>query len=156
MIKLPRIVRAFIPVQVGSPEAYFPELKEALKETLRKKLKEEYAKRSKDGFRAPEGKSGTHITKEQFEKFNGEWEKEFDASVSLSFEKNVKGYTGGREHRSDKVTVEVQSDFAKRCNFYGVEIGNDLQPAAVEFFKGKGFNPKEFKPMVSSRVVAPA
>jgi hypothetical protein len=145
-----------IPVIPGDPESYFEALQDHLKSTLRKHLQDEFKKRSDNGFKAVHENEKSPISRADFEKFNGVWEKFFDDSISISFEKDVIGYTNGKPSPADHVVINIDRDFEERCARYGAHISSMFQSAGAKFFADKGFNVKGFKPVVTTRALKAA
>lgn len=136
----------------ASPESFFPELKEHLKEKIRLKLKEEFHKKSKADFKQENESSGSEITQEEFEKFNGEWERLFDKKVDIIFEKNVKGYVSGNLSFADEVIIDIAKEFDRRCNKCGIHLDTVLQTEAAGFMSKQGFRVAKFNPVVRTRI----
>ena len=160
-MKVPSIIRRMIPIDLGSPESYFPELKDNLKETLRKSLQDEFAKIAKNGFKiepeTPEQDQDQNqevqpdpaAIKADIKKFNAEWEKNFESAVTIEYIRNVRGYEKGKVVHRNQVKIIIADDFDKACSKYGVYLSTTLQASGVSFMSKQGFNVKEYQPVVS-------
>ena len=164
-MRVPSIIRRMVPVSLGSAESYFPELKDSLKETLRKSLQDEFAKIAKHGFKnnqdnLDQGQDQeihpVSVTRADISKFNAEWEQNFEKAVTIEYVRDVRGFEKGNVVHRNAVNILIADDFGKACSKYGVYLSTTLQAAGASFMSKQGFNVKGFQPSVGASVLKAA
>lgn len=89
----------------------------------------------------------------QFKDLYHKWDDHFNQAVDVVFEEKVAGYERANKVERDQVVILVKNDFDDACYPFGVHLTPLLQGDGARYMRNAGFATKEFKPIVTLRMI---